>query len=56
MDEEFQTALQASLFTSVPGLEDLVSGPAAGHKQFLQFDLGSVSNCFSKMGLSPSFF
>lgn len=37
MDEEFQTALQASLFTSVPGLEDLVSGPAGGHtNQILQ--------------------
>jgi hypothetical protein len=33
MDEGFQTALQSSLFTSVPGLEDLVSGPTGCHKQ-----------------------
>lgn len=32
MDEEFQTALESSLFTSVQGLEDLVSGPTGGHK------------------------
>jgi hypothetical protein len=33
MDEEFQTSLQSSLFTSVPGLEDLVRGPTGGRKQ-----------------------
>lgn len=55
MDEEFQTALQSSLFTSVPGLEDLVSGPTGGHKQcwaiprFQKEPLVSVPTIFKEL-------